>query len=47
MDEDAKKIIRSELERIWEFARLSRNGARTGGPFEQVERLRTALLGAN
>ena len=47
MDEDAKKIIRSELERIWEFARLSRNGARTGGPFEQVERLRTALLGTN
>lgn len=47
MDEDAKKIIRSELERIWEFARLSRNGARTGGPFEQVERLRTALLGSN
>ncbi|SFO57901.1 Superfamily II DNA or RNA helicase [Mesorhizobium sp. NFR06] len=45
MDEESKKVIRSELDRVWEFARLSRNGARTGGPFEQVEQLRSMLLG--
>jgi superfamily II DNA or RNA helicase len=44
MDADARKVVRSELERVWEFARLSRNGARTDGPFAQVERLRGMLL---
>ncbi|NII59999.1 DEAD/DEAH box helicase family protein [Sphingomonas aerolata] len=44
MDSEAKKVVRSELDRVWEFARLSRNGARTDGPFAQVERLRAMLL---
>jgi superfamily II DNA or RNA helicase len=43
MDPDARKVVRSELDRVWEFARLSRNGARSGGPFEQVERLKALL----
>jgi superfamily II DNA or RNA helicase len=43
LDIEAKKIVRSELDRVWEFARLSRNAARDGGPFEQVERLRQLL----
>ena len=43
-DKNAKQIIKSELDRVWEFARLSRNGASTGGPFEAVERMR-ALIG--
>lgn len=44
MDAEAKKVVRSELDRVWEFARLSRNGARTDGPFAKVERLRAMLL---
>jgi superfamily II DNA or RNA helicase len=43
IDADARKVVRSELDRVWEFARLSRNGARNGGPFEQVERLKALL----
>lgn len=44
MDGEAKKVVRAELDRVWEFARLSQNGARTDGPFAQVERLRSMLL---
>ena len=44
VDKDAKKIVNSELDRVWEFARLSQNAAQTGGPFEAVERMR-ALVG--
>ncbi|WP_296997191.1 DEAD/DEAH box helicase family protein [Thalassospira sp. UBA848] len=44
LDNDAKKIVNSELNRVWEFARLSRNGASKGGPFDAVEKLR-GLLG--
>lgn len=44
VDKDAKKIVNSELDRVWEFARLSKNAAQTGGPFEAVERMR-ALVG--
>jgi len=39
LDPDARKIVRSELERVWEFARLSRNGPRKGGPYEAVRHL--------
>jgi len=39
LDNDAKKLVRSELERVWEFARLSRNGPEDGGPYEAVEHL--------
>ena len=45
LDSEAKKIVNSELDRAWEFARLSRNGAVTGGPFEKVEELRALLMG--
>ena len=39
LDADARKLVRSELERVWEFARLSRNGPLNGGPYEAVEHL--------
>lgn len=39
LDEDARKIVRSELERVWEFARLCRNGASPDGPYGAVQRL--------
>lgn len=45
LDADAKKIINSELDRVWEFARLSRNGSAVGGPFDAVEKLRTLVGG--
>lgn len=41
LDQDARKLVRSELERVWEFARLSRNGPATGGPYEAVQHLQT------
>lgn len=43
MDSEAKKIVNAELDRVWEFARLSRNGASTDGPFARVEELRALL----
>jgi superfamily II DNA or RNA helicase len=45
LDSEAKKIVTAELDRAWEFARLSRNGAQSGGPFEKVEELRALLRG--
>ena len=39
LDADARKLVRSELERVWEFARLSRNGPLNGGPYEAVQHL--------
>lgn len=39
LDPDARKLVRSELERVWEFARLSRNGPLDGGPYKAVEHL--------
>jgi superfamily II DNA or RNA helicase len=45
LDADARKIVTAELDRAWEFARLSRNGAHTGGPFQKVEELRALLRG--
>ena len=39
LDQDARRIVRSELERVWEFARLSRNGPQAGGPYEAVQHL--------
>lgn len=43
MDSEAKKIVSAELDRVWEFARLSRNGASNDGPFARVEELRDLL----
>lgn len=45
LDAEAKKIVNAELDRAWEFARLSRNGAQRGGPFEKVEELRALVRG--
>jgi superfamily II DNA or RNA helicase len=39
LDQDARRLVRSELDRVWEFARLSRNGPAKGGPYEAVEHL--------
>ena len=39
LDRDARRLVRSELDRVWEFARLSRNGPSPGGPYRAVERL--------
>ncbi len=39
LDQDARKLVRSELERVWEFARSSRNGPLKGGPYEAVQHL--------
>ena len=39
LDRDARRLIRSELDRVWEFARLSRNGPAPDGPYRAVERL--------
>lgn len=45
LDSEAKKIVTAELDRVWEFARLSRNGAQNDGPFAKVEELRALLRG--
>jgi len=39
LDRDARRLVRSELERVWEFARLSRNGPDAEGPYRAVEHL--------
>ena len=39
LDKDARRLVRSELTRVWEFARLSRNGPLPGGPYEAVQHL--------
>ena len=41
LDRDARNLVRSELGRVWEFARLSRNGPAPDGPYGAVERLQT------
>ena len=41
LDRDTRRMVRSELERVWEFARLSRNGAAAGGPYDAVQRLQS------
>lgn len=39
LDPDGRRLVRSELERVWEFARLSRNGPDAGGPYKAVQHL--------
>ena len=41
LDQDARRLVRSELERVWEFARLSRNGPLADGPYQAVEYLQS------
>ena len=39
LDPDARRIVKGELDRVWEFARLCRNGADDQGPYRAVRRL--------
>ena len=39
IDADSRRLVRAELERVWEFAHLSQNGPSRGGPYEAVEYL--------
>ena len=39
LDRDARRLVRSELDRVWEFARMSRNGPARDGPYQAVQRL--------
>lgn len=39
LDADMRRLVRSELERVWEFARLARNAPDKGGPYKAVEYL--------
>ena len=39
LDRDARRLVRSELDRVWEFARLSSNGPSPDGPYRAVEHL--------
>ena len=41
LDQDARRLVRSELERVWEYARLSRNGPLDDGPYVAVRHLQT------
>jgi superfamily II DNA or RNA helicase len=45
LDSDARRIVKSELDRVWEFTRLCRNGADDQGPYQAVRRLQE-MLGA-
>lgn len=42
-DKDARQIVKSELQRVWEFAHLSRNAALPGGPYEAVQEMESLL----
>ena len=41
LDGDSRRLVRAELDRVWEFARLSRNGPSADGPYRAVEYLQT------
>lgn len=39
LDSDTRQLVRSELERVWEFARHARNASAKNGPYQAVEYL--------
>ena len=39
LDKDERKIVRSELERVWEFSNLSQNDLKNNGPHRAVRHL--------
>lgn len=39
IDSDVRKLVRSELNRVWEFARLSMNRSEENGSYKAVEKL--------
>tara|TARA_R110000787_G_scaffold180697_5_gene292798 strand:- start:472 stop:2604 length:2133 start_codon:yes stop_codon:yes gene_type:complete len=45
LDPDERRIVDSELERVWEFGRLSRNRAAPGGPYQIADQMRRAIGG--
>ena len=44
LDSDATGIVNAELDRVWEFSRLSKNASETSGPLDAVEKMR-AMVG--
>ena len=45
LDDDASKLVRSELTRIQEFAKLARNAGREDGPLPMIHELSRAVYG--
>lgn len=45
LDSESRRIVSSELDRVWEFARLSRNAATSHGAFSKAEEMRSLLRG--
>lgn len=43
-DKGSKTILKGELERAREFAELSANGGSLGGPFDEIDKLMTAMF---
>ncbi len=43
-DSGSRAILKGELERAREFAELSANGGSTGGPFDEIDKLMTAMF---
>ena len=43
-DDDMKKIVEMELQRVEEFTRLASNRASRNGPLEMIQELRTNFL---
>ena len=41
----ARAILKGELDRAREFAELAANGGTSGGPFDEIEKLMTAMFG--
>ena len=39
LDKDSRNLIRSEYKRVWEFAKLCKNGSYDDGPFKVLEKL--------
>ena len=44
-DTGSRAILKGELERAREFAELAANGGTLGGPFDEIEKLMTAMFG--
>ena len=40
LDDDTRKLIRSEYKRVWEFAKLCRNSSNDDGPYKILDKLK-------
>lgn len=45
LDEDAKKVVQGELDRVWEFSHLCENGGDEDGPYQAVNHMQKLLTG--